>query len=212
MHWSQTANERFTIFFGPIGHRLLPQWTSGESRNRLSLNGLVGRIAAGRRGMRGGMSGKKYGVVPPEVLNSQSGLDFLKAIIAGTVPQAPICETLGFHLVEAETGRAAFEGVPEFRYYNPIGTVHGGFTATLLDSALGCAIFSTLLKGDAWTTLELKINFVRPLTKDTGLVRAEARIIHRGRTVATSEGDLKDRAGKLYAHATTTCMIFPATT
>jgi len=100
--------------------------------------------------------------------------------------------------------------VPEFHHYNPIGTVHGGFTATLLDSALGCAIFSTIAKGDTWTTLELKFNFVRPLTKETGPVRAEGRIVHRGRTVATSEGDLKDRAGKLYAHATTTCMIFPA--
>ena len=146
----------------------------------------------------------------PEVLKSYDGLDFLKAIIAGTVPQPPISEMLGFHLVEAEKGRAAFEGLPEFRHYNPIGTVHGGFAATLLDSALGCAVFSTLLKGDAWTTLELKLNFVRPLSKDTGPVRAEGRIIHRGRTVATAEGDLKDRAGKLYAHATTTCMIFPA--
>jgi uncharacterized protein (TIGR00369 family) len=162
--------------------------------------------------MRGGMGEKKYGVVSPEDLNSYGGLDFLKAIIAGTLPQPPISQTLGFHLVEAETGQAAFEGVPEFRHYNPIGTVHGGFTATLLDSALGCAIFSTLVKGDSWTTLELKLNFVRPLTKDTGPVRAEGRIIHRGRTVATSEGDLKDRAGKLYAHASTTCMIFPATT
>jgi uncharacterized protein (TIGR00369 family) len=89
--------------------------------------------------------------------------------------------------------------------------VHGGFTATLLDSALGCAIFSTLLKSDVWTTLELKLNYVRPLTQDTGPVRAEGRIVHRGRSVATSEGDLKDRAGTLYAHATTTCMIFPAT-
>ena len=117
---------------------------------------------------------------------------------------------LGFHLTEAEQGRAVFEGVPEFRHYNPIGTVHGGFAATLLDSALGCAIFSTLAKGEAWTTLELKFNLVRPLTKETGPVRAEGRIVHRGRTVATSEGGLKDRAGKLYAHATTTCMIFPA--
>jgi uncharacterized protein (TIGR00369 family) len=99
--------------------------------------------------------------------------------------------------------------VPAFRHYNPIGTVHGGFAATLLDSALGCAIFSTIAKGDTWTTLELKFNLVRPLSKDTGPVRAEGRIVHRGRTVATSEGDLKDRAGKLYAHATTTCMIFP---
>ena len=80
----------------------------------------------------------------------------------------------------------------------------------LLDLALGCAIFSTIAKGDAWTTLELKFNLVRPLSKDTGPVRAEGRIVHRGRTVATSEGDLKDRAGKLYAHATTTCLIFPA--
>jgi uncharacterized protein (TIGR00369 family) len=88
--------------------------------------------------------------------------------------------------------------------------VHGGFAATLLDSAAGCAIFTTLAKGDAWTTLELKINYVRGMTKDTGPVRAEGRIIHRGRTVATSEADIKDRAGKLYAHATTTCMIFPA--
>jgi uncharacterized protein (TIGR00369 family) len=156
------------------------------------------------------MTGKSYGVVTPEILKDYDGLGFLQAIIAGTLPQPPVAEVLGFHLVEADKGRAVFEGVPEFRYYNPIGTVHGGFAATLLDSALGCAIFSTLLKGDTWTTLELKLNFVRALTKDTGPVYAQGRIIHRGRTVATSEGDLKDRAGKLYAHATTTCMIFPA--
>jgi uncharacterized protein (TIGR00369 family) len=156
------------------------------------------------------MGEKRYGVATTEVLKSYDGLDFLKAIIDGTLPQPPIAETLGFQLVEAAQGRAAFEGVPKFRHYNPIGSVHGGFTATLLDSALACAIFATMAKGDAWTTLELKINYVRPLTKDTGLVRAEGRIIHRGRTVATSEGDLKDRGGKLYAHATTTCMIFPA--
>ena len=87
--------------------------------------------------------------------------------------------------------------------------MHGGFTATLLDSALACAIFTTMVKGEAWTTLELKVNFVRAITKDTGPVRAEGRIIYRGRTVATSEGDLKDLSGKLYAHATTTCMVFP---
>jgi uncharacterized protein (TIGR00369 family) len=152
----------------------------------------------------------KYGVVTPDILKSYDGLGFLKAIIDGTLPQPPIAEMVGFQLGEAEHGRVAFEGVPKFRHYNPIGSVHGGFAATLLDRALGCAIFSTLKKGDTWTTLELKINFVRGLTKDTGAVRAEGRIIHRGRTVATSEGDLKDRAGKLYAHATTTCMIFPA--
>ena len=156
------------------------------------------------------MAAIQYGVVTPEMLKSYDGLGFLKAIIAGTLPQPPISELIGFHLAEAENGRAVFEGVPEYRHYNPIGSVHAGFAATLLDSALGCAIFSTLAQGDTWTTLELKLNFVRPLTKDTGPVRAEGRIIHRGRTVATSNGDLKDRAGKLYAHATTTCMVFPA--
>ena len=151
-----------------------------------------------------------YGVVNPEILKSLNGLDFLNGIVCGTQPQPPISELLGFHLIEVDEGRAVFEGLPEFRLYNPIGTVHGGFAATLLDSALGCAIFSTLAKGDAWTTLELKLNYVRPMTKDTGPVRAEGRILHRGRTVATSQGELKDRAGKLYAHASTTCMIFPA--
>jgi uncharacterized protein (TIGR00369 family) len=153
---------------------------------------------------------KTYGVVPPDALMAHDGLSFLQGIITGKLPNPPISELLGFHLVDAEDGRAAFEGLPEFRHYNPIGSVHGGFAATLLDSALGCAIFTTLKRGDAWTTLELKLNYVRPMSKDTGPVRAEGRVIHRGRTVATSEGDLKDRAGKLYAHATTTCMIFPA--
>ena len=152
----------------------------------------------------------QYGLVSPETLQAHDGLTFLKGIIAGQFPQPPIAGTLGFHLVEAEPNRVVFEGLPELRHYNPIGTVHGGFAATLLDSALACAIFTTMLKGDAWTTLELKLNYVRPMTQDTGPVRAEGRIIHRGRSVATSEGDLKDANGKLYAHATTTCMIFPA--
>jgi uncharacterized protein (TIGR00369 family) len=152
----------------------------------------------------------KTGVVPTEFLLSQDGLSFLQAMIAGTVPQPPMTDTLGFRLTEAERGRAAFEGLPEFRHYNPIGTVHGGLAMTMLDSALGCAVFSTTAKGEAWTTLEMKVNFVRPITRDTGIVRAEGRIIHRGRTIATAEGDVRDRAGTLYAHATTTCAIFPA--
>lgn len=156
------------------------------------------------------MGEHKYGVVTPDILKSYDGLGFLQAIIDGTLPQPPIGETLGFHLVEAEPGRAVFAGTPEFRHYNPIGTVHGGFAATLLDSALACAIATTMKKGDVWTTLELKLNYVRAMTTDTGVVRAEGRVIHRGRSVATSEGDIKDAAGRLYAHATTTCMIFPA--
>jgi uncharacterized protein (TIGR00369 family) len=120
-----------------------------------------------------------------------------------------MCRTLGFHLVDVANGRAVFEGIPRCEHYNPIGSVHGGFAATLLDSALACAIFSTMRAGEAWTTLELKLNLVRALTEGTGPVRAEGRIIHRGRQIATSEGDLKDAQGRLYAHATTTCMIFP---
>jgi uncharacterized protein (TIGR00369 family) len=150
------------------------------------------------------------GVVDRDVLLAHDGLGFLRAIIDGTLPQPPITYTLGFRLIAADHGRVVFEGAPEFRHYNPIGAVHGGFAATLLDSAVACAVHSTLAKGETYTTLELKLNLVRPLTKDTGPVRAEGRIVHRGRTTATSEGYLRDAAGKLYAHASTTCMIFPA--
>ena len=151
-----------------------------------------------------------YGVVPLETLLQHDGLSFVRGLIDGTFPAPPITETLGFSLIEAEHGRAVFSGTPQMRHYNPIGTVHGGFAMTLLDSALGCAVHSTLLKGETYTTLEIKVNLVRPLTKDTGPVRAEGRIIHRGRTLGTAEGDIKDASGKLYAHASTTCMIFPA--
>ncbi len=152
---------------------------------------------------------------PPDVVSAQTllsydGLAFLRALIEGTLPPPPIAETLGFRLAQADLGRVVFEGEPQFRHYNPIGSVHGGFAMTLLDSALGCAVHSTLAKGETYTTLEMKVNLVRPLTKDTGLIAAEGRILHRGRTVGTAEGDIKDRNGKIYAHATTTCMIFPA--
>lgn len=158
------------------------------------------------------MTNLSYGVVSADVLTSYDGLGFLQAMIDGTLPQPPIGETMGFHLIEVAHGRAVFTGTPGMQHYNPIGTVHAGFAATLLDSCVACAVNSTLLKGETYTTLELKLNLVRALTKDVGPVRAEGRIIHRGRTVATSEGDLKDASGKLYAHATTTCMIFPAKT
>ena len=151
-----------------------------------------------------------YGMVPPDVLLSYDGLGFLQAMISGKIPQPPIGQRVNFHLIEAEKGRVVFEGHPARDLYNPIGSVHGGFAATLLDSCTGCAIFTTLTKGETWTTLELKVNYVRAISADTGPVRAEGRLIHRGRTISTSEGDIKDRAGKLYAHATTTCMIFPA--
>jgi uncharacterized protein (TIGR00369 family) len=152
----------------------------------------------------------KFGVVAPDVLLARDGLSFLRALIAGDLPAPPIAETLGFTLTEAKPGRAVFRGTPEFRHYNPIGTVHAGFAATLLDSAVACAVHTTLAKGEAYTTLEFKLNLVRPLTEKTGPVTAEGRLVHRGRTMATAEGYLKDSAGKLYAHATTTCAIFAA--
>jgi uncharacterized protein (TIGR00369 family) len=182
-----------------------------------ALGARMAQAAAAMAGAAGGFDkaakpakAMTFGLLPREEVTARSGLSFLSAMVAGEVPQPPIGATLGFHLAEVSEGYACFEGFPERRHYNPIGTVHGGFAATLLDSALGCAIFTTLEKGDAWTTLELKLNMVRPISEDTGPVRAEGRIIHRGRTIATSDGTLKDRAGKLYAHATTTCMIFPA--
>ena len=156
------------------------------------------------------MNKTTYGVVPVETLLAQDGLSFLRGIIAGQFPAPPITETLGFALMEADHGRVVFSGEPQMRHYNPIGAVHGGFAMTLLDSALACAVHSTLAKGESYTTLEIKVNLVRPLTSDTGLVRAEGRLIYRGRTLGTSEGDIKDANGKLYAHASTTCMIFPA--
>jgi uncharacterized protein (TIGR00369 family) len=148
-------------------------------------------------------------VVPAEVLRSYDGLGFLRALLSGALPLAPIMDTMGFRLVDAGQGFTAFEGMPEFRHYNPIGAVHAGFAATLLDSAVYCAVHSTLAMGETATTLEIKINLVRALTTRTGKVRAEGRVIHRGRTTATAEGALRDGGGKLCAHATTTCMIFP---
>ena len=150
------------------------------------------------------------GVAPLETLLGYDGIGFLKAVMAGTLPKPPIADLLGFDLIEAEPGKAVFEGLPEHRHYNPIGTVHGGFALTLMDSCMSCAVHTLLKQGETYTTLELKVNFVRAITKDTGKIRATGRIIHRGRTTGTAEGDVRDAAGNLLAHGTTTCMIFPA--
>ena len=149
----------------------------------------------------------KPGVSSVDELRNRSGLDFLRDIAAGVLPLPPIGKTLNFFLVEADEGRAVFQGTPTFDFYNPIGTIHGGWAATLLDSCMACAVQTTLKKGQAYTTAELKLNLVRPLTDQTGPVRAEGKIIHAGRQVATSEGRLFGPDGKLYAHGTTTCII-----
>ncbi len=138
-----------------------------------------------------------------------SGLDYLRAMMAGEIPPAPIALTLGFRPVELAEGRAVFAAEPAEYHYNPIGVVHGGLAATLLDSAMGCAVQTTLPAGEAYTTLEVKVNYVRPMTRETGRVLAEAKVIHRGGRTATAEGRVVSEAdGKLLAHATTTCLIW----
>lgn len=135
------------------------------------------------------------------------GIDFLRKIVAGELPAPPIAHTLDYALLEVEEGRAVFGIQPAEIHYNPIGMVHGGVPCTLLDSAMGCAVHSTLPAGVGYTTLELKVNIVKAIGKDTGFLRAEGRLIHAGRSTAVAEGRLVDEAGKLYAHATTTCLI-----
>lgn len=140
-----------------------------------------------------------------------SGLDFLNAFATGRLPPPPIAKLMGFTLVEVENGRAVFAGEPGEQHYNPIGVVHGGLAMTLLDSALGCAVHSTLPAGSRYTTLETKVNFVRPVTAATGRLLCEGRVVHRGGTVATADGLLTIEAnGKLVAHGTSTCLILPA--
>ncbi len=143
-----------------------------------------------------------------EAARTMSGLDYLRAILRGDLPGAPIAHLMGFEPVEVEEGRVVFAVEPAEYHYNPIGTVHGGLACTLLDSAMGCAVHSTLPAGVGYTTLELKVNLLRPLPRDTGPVRCEGTTIYVGGRVATAEGRIVDAAGKLYAHATTTCMIF----
>jgi uncharacterized protein (TIGR00369 family) len=149
----------------------------------------------------------QYGVVPSGTARTMSGLQLLTAIMEGTLPAPPIQKALDFRPVEIARGHTAFVGNPKFEYYNPLGTVHGGFTAALLDSCMACAIHSTLDAGFSYATVEVKINYVRAITSDTGEVRAEGKIINSGRRIATAEGRLFDSGGKLYAHGTTTCLI-----
>lgn len=136
-----------------------------------------------------------------------SGLEFLHKIVAREFPPPPLAVLLNFDLVEVGQGHATFAVEPAEYHYNPIGVVHGGLASTLLDSAMGCAVHSTLPAGAGYTTLEIKVNFIRAMTGETGRVRCEAKVVHVGARTATAEGRLIDEAGKLYAHGTTTCLI-----
>jgi uncharacterized protein (TIGR00369 family) len=150
------------------------------------------------------------GLARPEQAQGKTGLHFFEAMFAGDVPCPLIGATLSFLPVEVSPGRAVFQGRPKLEHYNPIGTVHGGWISTLLDSCVGCAVHSTLPAGKGYTTAELKVNFVRAVTTKVPLVRAIGTVIHVGGRMATAEGRLVGPDGKLYAHASTTCFIFDA--
>lgn len=170
------------------GTDTLAQWQAQDAavRSRLSAPGLITR----------------------QKTAAMSGLQVFEAIFAGDLPAPPIGETMDFIPVHMEQGIAVFQGQPMLRHYNPLGTVHGGWFCTLLDSALGCAVHTTLPAGKGYTTLEIKVNMLRALTDAVPLVRAEGKVVHAGKQVATAEGRIVGPDGKVYAHATTTCLIF----
>ena len=150
----------------------------------------------------------EYGVTPTEVMASMAGVDFVRAIFDGKLPAPPIMQTIEPFDSTAEPGVVVMHSTPGFRHYNPIGSVHGGYAATLLDSAMGLAVHSMLPAGTGYTTLEFKISFIRGMTKDTGAVRTEGRTLNVGRRTATAEARITDAKGRLLAHATTTCLVF----
>lgn len=149
-------------------------------------------------------------VLPAEALRSLSGLEQLRAIVGGTLPMPTMAVSLAFRLATASDGEAVFVGTPDERFMNPLGSIHGGWAATMLDSALGCAVHSTLAPGERYTTLEIKVNFARTIMPGLGELTARGSILTRGRRIATAEARLTDAAGKIYAHGTTTCMVFAA--
>lgn len=174
----------------PDADATLAQWRADEAAVRA------------RRGVAG--------VCSPAQLASKSGLEVFDAMGRGELPYPHIGETMSFLPVRVEKGRAVFQGTPLREHYNPLGTVHGGWFATLLDSAVACAVHSALPAGKVYTTVELKLNIVRALTEQVPLVRAEGTVVHLGRSLGTAEGRLYGHDGKLYAHASTTCFIMDA--
>lgn len=149
------------------------------------------------------------GVVPLDLVASEGGLKVMQGIFEGRLPGAAMAKTLNFWLSKVEEGVIAFTGVPNEDHLNPLGTIHGGWAATIMDSALACAVMTTLAPGEGYTTVEFKLNLTRPILPGMGELVCEGKVVHRGRTIATSEAYLRDSAGKLLAHGTETCAIFP---
>lgn len=153
-------------------------------------------------------AGAGVGLANPADIAGLTGLQQMQAMLDGKLPYPHIAHTLDFSLVEVGEGRAVFQGQPQLKHYNPLGTVHGGWYATLLDSAVGCAVHTAMPVGRAYTTAELSVNIVRAASHKSGPLRAIGTVVHAGRQLATAEGRIVGPDGKLYAHATTTCLVF----
>lgn len=173
------------------GDNQLAQWLADEER-----------VGAARD------AGAGSGIARSGHLAGKNGLAFMQAMVRGEVPSPPIARTLDFLLIAVDSGTAVFQGTPRLAHYNPLGSVHGGWFAALLDSALGCAVHTMMPPGRGYTTAELSVNLVRAITTDVPRVRAEGRVVHCGRQLATADARLIGPDGKLYAHATTTCLVF----
>jgi uncharacterized protein (TIGR00369 family) len=155
------------------------------------------------------IAGKAYGTVSAQQQKQMSGLEFVQGLADGTLPLNTMAQTLGYDVSEAANGRVVVTATPDAAHLNPAGTVHGGLAATILDTCMGLAIHSTLEKGFGSTTLEFKVSLLRPITPQTGLIKAEGVVLNCGRRVGTAEGRITDAQGRLLAHGTTTCLIFP---
>jgi uncharacterized protein (TIGR00369 family) len=179
------------------------RWRNGASLYIISIIVTAGAFMTARPPLK-----VEYGVTPTEVMASMAGIDFLRAMFAGQLPAPPIMQNVEPFDYSVEPGVVSFSSLPGFRHYNPIGSVHGGYAATLLDSPMGLAVHSMLPVGSGYTTLEFKVSFIRGMTKDTGVVRTEGRTLNVGRRAATAEARISDAKGRLLAHATTTCLVF----
>ncbi|MGF1476156.1 MAG: PaaI family thioesterase [Geminicoccaceae bacterium] len=153
---------------------------------------------------------RRFGTLLAHDIEDISGCETLRRMAAGELPVPPICRVLEFMITAVEPGSVTFEGAPSIAFANPLGTTHGGWAATLLDSCMGCAVHSRLEVGQSYTTLEIKVNYTRAMGAETGPVRAVGKVLHMGRRIATAEGKLLDRADRLLAHGSTTCVVFAA--
>jgi uncharacterized protein (TIGR00369 family) len=173
------------------GAQTLARWMDDEKRIAALLDAGVG-----------------CGVATPDMVAGKTGLETMQAMLRGELPYPPMARTLDFRIMEVGPGSAVFQGSPKMDHYNPLGTVHGGWFATVLDSALGCAVHTMMPAGRGYTTAELGVNLVKALTTRVPRVRAEGRVLHCGRQLATAEARLVGPDGTLYAHASTTCLVF----